>query len=173
MRFIILVTGAPAGGKSTLARELVSQYRILQQRVMPYLSTDGIRRAIAGDEYVAEMRMPIYDGLSALAKSLVAAGMDVLVDGNFVDSSRRQQVYEIAKTSDVRVVSVLVHSTLDVHLGRNNKRSDSEKVPEDYLRRTYAEADQLGGKVDFVVDTNIVASGQMAERVLSFCLRES
>jgi predicted kinase len=88
---VILVTGPPAAGKTTIARELASRLRL------PLIAKDTIKEAIfdglgAGD--LARSRLlgqATYLALLAVAEESVAAGASLVLEANFARGSEVEQ----------------------------------------------------------------------------------
>jgi predicted kinase len=116
---LILVRGAPGGGKSTIARHILASWRERDARPLLYLSTDGISREITGGRFVAEIRPTIYESILLMAGEFMKLGMDTILDGNFVKDSQRQPVRDLAVKHEALFLDVLVHCDLESRLSRN------------------------------------------------------
>lgn len=151
---VVLLWGPPAAGKSSLARELLGRCSAQDGLVPPfYLSTDRLRRAVAGTEYLACLRSPVYRSLHTLARALLSEGRPVLLDGNYLRSNLRRSVGQLARGTRSRLLRVLVLCDLELALRRNSARSPSERVPEEVVRRSHRNAWRARGEADLVVDT--------------------
>lgn len=79
---LVVVTGPPASGKSTIARELASELRI------PFLSKDELKERLyeeigSGEELESEIERSATAILYSVARSNLTVGVSVLVESNF------------------------------------------------------------------------------------------
>jgi len=79
---LVVVTGPPASGKSSLARDLASELSI------PFLSKDELKERLyevfgSGDEAEDQVERAALAILFSVTRSNLAAGVDVLVESNF------------------------------------------------------------------------------------------
>jgi predicted kinase len=84
---VVVVTGPPAAGKTTIARELAGRLRL------PLIAKDTIKEALfdglgAGDlAWSRRLGEATYLAMQALAVDSVAAGASLVLEGNFVRGS--------------------------------------------------------------------------------------
>jgi len=152
MPAVILLWGAPAAGKTSVARCLVEGYRARTGHLLPRLGTDDIRRAIIGAEFIAEVRNSVYDGIVSICEKIAEAGLDCLVDGNYLDGWRRRQIVDVCFRTSSRLISAHVRCDLDERLRRNALRPASEQVPEPWVRQAHELAERNVGDASIVVD---------------------
>jgi predicted kinase len=81
-RFLVVVTGPPASGKSSIARELAERLRI------PFLSKDEIKERLydelgSGEEREDALERAATAILYSVARSNLKVGVSVLVESNF------------------------------------------------------------------------------------------
>lgn len=110
---VVVLYGLMGTGKTTLARYLEASLG------WPVLSTDAVRKQLAGIGETTKVRVPYNQGLYApemsrrtyvevcrRAKELCAAGETVVVDGAFKVNDERDQVLTMAHEAGVQVVFV-------------------------------------------------------------------
>ncbi|MBN9420148.1 hypothetical protein ABS71_20690 [bacterium SCN 62-11] len=144
--WIVLCWGAPAAGKSTVAREFCQRHQL------PRLSSDAVNHALIGDRFQAELRPAIYEGLLAMAGAILQRGGRLVLDGTFLDLESRNQVRKLAEQHGAVSLSLQVQCSLGERLRRNALRPDSERVPVDWLHRAHCRA-ALGGQGELAVDS--------------------
>lgn len=101
---LLLITGLPGSGKTTLAQLLAQRYRVL------LLSKDGIKEPLlatlgAGDAaHSRRLSDASFAVLFAVARAALAARLDVILEGNF-----RPGIHEamLAGTATLSIVQVL------------------------------------------------------------------
>jgi predicted kinase len=82
---LIVVTGAPGAGKTTLARALATRLR------MPLLAKDDVKEALfdalgTGDRaWSRRLGAATYDVMFAVAARLLASGVDCILESNFTE----------------------------------------------------------------------------------------
>ncbi len=165
-RFIIMLWGAPAAGKTTVARNLLGELRRRRGLTLPHLSTDQLNRAILGEDFVGDVRGALYDGLIAMAGNILGAGGAVLLDGTFLYPEMRERIRNLARERRAVLVSVQVACALPTRRLRNAQRPDAERVPEAWLERAHYRA--MAGRFhsDLVVDTEALSTEEAVERIL-------
>ncbi|MBI3929234.1 MAG: AAA family ATPase [Armatimonadetes bacterium] len=162
--WIILLWGAPAGGKTTLARLLLERCRTL---VVCHLSPDGLNRSALGDRFVSSVRVGLYEGVLTLGEHFLASGASLLLDGTFLQPDLRRRVTELAARTRTPLISVLVHCPLAARLARNRNRTGFERVPEPWLRDAHCRAGAQAGEAGLVVDTARIAAEVGAEDIVA------
>lgn len=165
-RFILMLWGAPAAGKTTVARHLLAELRRQRGLTLPHLSTDQLNRAILGDDFVGEVRHALYDGLIAMAGSILGSGGGVLLDGTFLYPEMRQRIKNLARERRAVLVSVQVECSLPTRRQRNTLRPDDERVPEEWLERAHFRALANRFHSDLSLDTEKLTTEQSVDRIL-------
>jgi len=153
---LVLLHGPPAAGKSSLARDVLAHYRAFGgDPPLIYLSTDQLREAISGPVFLGSIRPSIYRGIRTMAESALTSGHHVLVDGNYLESRYRLPLVNLLRRKQMPLLRVLVCCSLQGALRRNQGRTPSERVPEDYLRKVYARVEEARQQADVTVDTEV------------------
>ena len=117
MSWTIWLTGPPASGKSTVARELVARLRNGGESVV-WLESDAMRKILAPNAgYSKEERDAFYATLADLAAHLADQGLNVLVDATAPRRAHRDRLRERVPG----LIEVLVDAPYDVREGRDPK----------------------------------------------------
>ena len=98
---LVVVTGPPASGKSSIARDLASALET------PFISKDELKERLyevlgSGDEVEETVDTAALAILFSVARSNLDAGVDVLVESNFDSDSDTEPIREL----DARIVQV-------------------------------------------------------------------
>jgi predicted kinase len=128
---VVVVTGPPAAGKTTVARGIAAQLQL------PLLTKDAIKEALfdalgAGDlAWSKRLGAATYLVLAALVEDSVRAGASVVVEGNFVLGSELERRLAALPA---RVVQVHCSASLELLIERYASRErhpghvDSERI---------------------------------------------
>jgi predicted kinase len=104
---VILVTGLPAAGKTTLARELAIRYRL------PLVTKDLVKEPlldVIGASDAAESRRlsdASFAVLFRMARELVSSGVSVLFEGNFRPGEHETPLREALASSSMQLAQIL------------------------------------------------------------------
>ncbi|MBS2034239.1 ATP-binding protein [bacterium] len=144
--WLVLCWGAPAAGKSTVARLFCARHEL------PRLSSDAVNHALIGDRFMAELRPAIYQGLLAMSEAILEKGGRLVLDGTFLNPDSRAQVQQLCQRHGAVCVSMQVQCSLSERLRRNALRAESERVPQDWLMNAHCRA-ALSSQGELSVDT--------------------
>lgn len=98
---LVLITGLPGTGKSTVADHLAKR---INAKV---LRTDEIRkRLFAKPKYTDEEKELVYRALFGIAERLLMLKHNVIIDGTFYKRELRQQIYKIAALTKSKLIIV-------------------------------------------------------------------
>jgi predicted kinase len=119
---LVVVTGPPASGTSTIARELASELRI------PFLSKDELKERLyeelgSGEDLEEAIERSALAILYSVARSNLLVGVDVLVESNFDRDSDTGPLCEL----DARIVQVHCGGETDALVRHFAERSASGK----------------------------------------------
>lgn len=156
--WIVLCWGAPAAGKSTVAREFCRRHQL------PRLSSDAVNQALIGDRFLPELRPAIYQGLFAMAEAILERGGRLVLDGTFLNPGSRAQVKALAEKHSAVYLSLQVQCSLGERIRRNALRPDSERVPEEWLRNAHCRA-ALSGQGELAVDSQRLSEAATLDRL--------
>lgn len=172
---LVAVSGLMGTGKSTLARRLADELGTevlgtdeIRAAVLP---RDGRPAAFGEGRYGAEARARVYAELLRRAAERSARGLSVILDGTFTETTHREAVKELGRTTGADVLIVECTCPRETAIERIRARSDrdeagdSEARPE--LYDLQADERRRAGRafVDFSVDTTESPAAQAA-RVL-------
>jgi predicted kinase len=166
---LIVVTGMPSSGKTTVGDGLASQLRL------PLIAKDEIKESLydslgAGDvKSSALLGSAAYALIFALARTLLDSGVSVIVEANFF----RDQEQEFATLPEHRLVQLHCEAPLAVLLERYASRSrhaghhDAEKIRELPARFESGAHDalKLPGDVIELDTTRLLDLDALADRI--------
>jgi adenylylsulfate kinase len=113
----VWITGLPASGKSTVARELASRLEEMGVSVQ-VLESDALRKVLTPrPSYTAEEREVFYNAMIHIGSLLASNGVNVIFDA----TAHRRRWRERARETFPRFLEVLVETPLEVCEGRDPK----------------------------------------------------
>ncbi len=123
---MVTVCGLPGVGKTTVAE------RIAKRLEAAILKTNDIRAELfPTPQWTPEEFQAVYDELFASAKTILAQGLPLILDGTFVKQKNRDRVRALAADRGVKCTLVLV--TCDEQIVRERieqrQRDDSNGAP--------------------------------------------
>ena len=130
MPILIVMAGAPASGKSTIADEIADAFGF--EIVCP----DDIREELFGDASIQRDGDRVFGIAYAQMRSALGAGADVIFDATNCRRKARREVLSQADDLFETAVCAFSSTDLDTCLARNAARN--RKVPEDVIERMYS-----------------------------------
>ena len=179
MRLLVVVTGPPASGKTSLARALARELRL------PWIGKDALKEVLydvigSGDELEPELDEAARRLLLTIADAQLEAGVSAIVESNFDRDSDIAPLERLWRGGETDVVQI--HCTADEqllldrfaeraasgrrHPGHGDEPEDADEVRRD-LERGRWDALDLPGKpieVDLGGDVDVAA---LADRIRS------
>ena len=164
--FAVWLTGLPASGKSTIARELRPRLEALGLTV-EVLESDAVRRILTpAATYSRDERDLFYRALAFIGERLVAYGVTVLFDA----TANRRAYRDVARSMIPRFAEVAVECPLAVCMQRDRKgtyrkgeRGETGSVPG--LQEPYESPLVPELKIDTVTRTTEESVGVIVDMV--------
>jgi adenylylsulfate kinase len=163
--FAVWLTGLPASGKSTIARELTTQLGTLGYTV-EVLESDAVRQVLTPyPTYSREERDLFYRALAFMGARLVTHGITVIFDA----TANRRTYRDFARSLIPRFIEVAVECPLELAMQRDDKGT--------YLRGRQGESSTVPGLQDpyeapvhpeVAIDTTKLSAKDGAGKVLEF-----
>ena len=123
---LVLITGLPGTGKSTIAMHLARRLRAT------VLRTDVIRKQLFPQpNYTEEEKELVYKVTFLIAEYLLRAGKNVILDGTFYKRSLRERVYRLARDLRKRLIIVECCAPEAVVKQRMEARAKKKNIPTD------------------------------------------
>ena len=121
--FLVIVTGPPAGGKSSTSRAVASELRI------PFLSKDEFKERlyeVFGDDEALEPRIEqaALATLFSVAASQLRVGVSIAVESNFDARSDTRPLRELADTHGARILQVHIGGPVDEIVEKFARRAE-------------------------------------------------
>lgn len=167
--FAIWLTGLPASGKSTIARELTSQLETLDYRV-DVLESDAVRHVLTPHPtYSQAERELFYRALAFMGAKLVSHGIAVIFDA----TANRRTYRDFARSLIQRFVEVAVECPLELAMQRDYKGT--------YLRGQRGESSTVPGLQDpyesplspeLRLDTTRISAKEAARKVVDLVTKK-
>ena len=150
--WLVLLWGAPAAGKTTLAELILKKTRD-QGLVVGHLSPDALNQTVVGDHYHKTLRPALYDTIFTLSRSFLQPNSGLLLDGTFLRPEARARVFRLAAESNACLISVQTTCSLECRLRRNGDRPEHLQVPVEWLREALRVAHYQRRAADLLLDT--------------------
>ena len=137
---LIIVTGPPATGKTTLARDLAHRYRL------PLVYKDAIKERLFDQlgwrdrEWSRQLGRASYDLLYYFVEVQLTAGRSAIVESNFYPAFDTAKFAALARQYPFRPIQIYCHAPVAVILDRYRRRVETgERHPGHVDAQNYAE----------------------------------
>ena len=167
--FAVWLTGLPASGKSTIARELTTQLGTLDYTV-EVLESDAVRQVLTPHPtYSQSERELFYRALAFMGARLVSHGITVIFDA----TANRRTYRDFARSLIPRFIEVAVECPLELAMQRDYKGT--------YLRGQRGESSTVPGLQDpyespldpeLRLDTTRISAKEAARKVVDLVTKK-
>ena len=129
---IYLISGIPASGKSTYARELAATTGAL------YISRDEIRFSMLkdGEDYFAH-EDEVMDSFIEQIQESINSRHNCIADATHLNYSSRVKVLNRLDLKNAKVILVIMDTPLAVCMARNAKRDGLARVPDSVIKKMW------------------------------------
>lgn len=155
---LYILAGVPGCGKSTLAKTLFPETKVISSDEIRFALFGGLKIAHSSDQRKANNRR-VFAQYHAEIETTLAYGRSVVADATNLDAESRRHLIEIARRNAADPVLILF-ANVDTALDRNAARDDETRVPDEvqdrfvskywttlaqYLQEDYARVIRIGG----------------------------
>ncbi len=138
---LIIVSGPPASGKTTIARRLADELGL------PFFDKDSFKELLADDLHVTGLTWSktlggaSFDLLYLIAERQLAAGCSVLLEGNFNGAQPTSRFQTIIEKSGACTIQVNVRADGELLVKRYREREESGERHPIHVDRPRSQAD--------------------------------
>jgi predicted kinase len=125
--WLIIITGPPCSGKTTLGRRIASELRL------PYLHKDGIKELLFDNlgwcdrEWSRKLGRASNELLFHFAETQLAVGYSLILEGNFEASKATSQLIVLKSKIDFEAIIIQCVASREVLFQRFKARSESSE----------------------------------------------
>lgn len=151
---MIIVTGAPAAGKTTLSRNLAERFHL------PAINKDDIKEllfdslGIKDKEWALKLGMTSFQLLFMFVEKMMQTGRPFIVEGNFDNNHSTKHFMELKSRYNCKVVQLFCHAQDEVLYERYAVRDSSGKRHPGHLRMSegFEEYEKMMENKNFKLD---------------------
>ena len=121
---LLVVTGAPATGKSTVAEEVAKRLRV------PFITKDTLKETLYdtfgyGEDLEEKLDRAALALLFSVVDAQLAAGVSVVAESNFDAETDTAPLRRLCREREVRLVQIHCHASTDAVLSNFAERAES------------------------------------------------
>lgn len=135
---LIIITGIPGSGKSTIAKRLrdgeIEEFEYLNPNNTEILSSDECRKQLLGDEKDQSDNKRVFDFLKMKMIGFIKTGYNVIIDATNINMKERRGYLDLVKRYDLRRVAYVVNEPFDRCVERAAKREE-RPLPKEILSK--------------------------------------
>lgn len=162
MNKIVLLSGIPASGKTTLAQKLVDKGYVC-------LNADSIREELWGDAAEQKEKEKVFAIFFQRLEKALTRGWDIVIDNTNINRNHRHPIIERARNAGYTDIQIWILDTpLEICLKRNLERA--RQVPEEIVINMHSSLHGSGKPQKSEAKVVLVRPGESLEDYRFFVL---